>query len=76
MKAALDIELSVRDYLNEGGKVLVSGKYAQVAQSVTGGYFYNPNGPAAAECTTPGSDPCLPVLNDFLGVSALTTAPA
>jgi Zinc carboxypeptidase/Immune inhibitor A peptidase M6 len=66
MKAALDIELSVRDYLNEGGKVLVSGKYAQFAQSVNGGYFYNPNVPAAAECTTPGVAPCLPVLNDFL----------
>ena len=41
-KAALDIELSVRDYLNEGGKLLVSGKYALFAQAANGAYFYNP----------------------------------
>ena len=29
-KAALDIELAVRDYLNEGGKLLLAGKYAAV----------------------------------------------
>ena len=32
MKAALDIEVSVRDYLNEGGKLLLSGKNALLAQ--------------------------------------------
>ena len=53
MKAALDIELSVRDYLNEGGKALVSGKYALYAQSANGAYFYNPNAPAEPECTDP-----------------------
>ena len=53
-KAALDIELSVRDYLNEGGKLLVSGKYALFAQSANGAYFYNPNAPAETECTDPG----------------------
>ena len=63
MKAALDIELSVRDYLNEGGKALVSGKYAQFAQAANGAYFYNPFTPP--ECTTPNVYPCLPVLNDF-----------
>ena len=59
MKAALDIELSVRDYLNEGGKALVSGKYALFAQSANGAYFYNPNAPPP-ECTTPqrASDAC------------------
>ena len=31
-RAALEIELAVRDYLNEGGKLLVSGKYALYAQ--------------------------------------------
>ena len=66
MKAALDIELSVRDYLNEGGKALVSGKYALYAQSVNGAYFYNPNVPSQAECTDPNDLVCLPVLNDFL----------
>ena len=53
MKAALDTELSVRDYLNEGGKALVSGKYALYAQSENGAYFYNPNAPAEPECTDP-----------------------
>ena len=67
MKAALDIELSVRDYLNEGGKALVSGKYALYAQSANGAYFYNPNATAEAEeCDDPEDLVCLPVLNDFL----------
>ena len=65
MKAALDTELSVRDYLNEGGKALVSGKYALFAQSANGAYFYNPNVPAEPECTDPADLVCLPVLNDF-----------
>ena len=63
MKAALDIELPVRDYLNEGGKLLVSGKYALFAQAANGAYFYNPCAPP--ECTTPAEHPCLPLLNDF-----------
>ena len=62
-KAALDIELSVRDYLNEGGKALIAGKYALFAQAANGAYFYNPFAPP--ECTTPGAYPCLPILNDF-----------
>ena len=62
-KAALDIELSVRDYLNEGGKLLAAGKYNQYAQAANGGYFYNPFQPP--ECTTPGDYPCLALLNDF-----------
>ena len=66
MKAALDIELSVRDYLNEGGKALVSGKYALFAQAANGAYFYNPNVPASRSAPTPNVYPvCLPVLNDF-----------
>lgn len=62
-KVALDIELAVRDYLNEGGKLVAAGKYAQFAQAANGAYFYNPFQPP--ECTTPGAYPCLPVLNDF-----------
>jgi hypothetical protein len=62
-EAALDLELSVRDYLNEGGKALVAGKYAQFAQAANGAYFYNPFQPP--ECTTPNAYPCLPLLNDF-----------
>jgi hypothetical protein len=62
-KAALDTELSVRDYVNEGGKLLVGGKNALFAQSANGAYYYNPYAPP--ECTTPEAYPCLPVLNDF-----------
>ncbi|SDY94572.1 Immune inhibitor A peptidase M6 [Micromonospora pattaloongensis] len=62
-KAALDIELAVRDYLNEGGKLLASGKNALFAQAANGAYSYHPYAPP--ECTTPGDDPCLPILNDF-----------
>ena len=62
-EAALDIELAVRDYLNEGGKLLVAGKYALFAQAANGAYYYNPFQPP--ECTTPDAYPCLPVLNDF-----------
>ncbi|WP_433532400.1 M14 family zinc carboxypeptidase [Micromonospora sp. CA-263727] len=62
-KAALDIELSVRDYLNEGGKLLVSGKYALYAQAANGLYGYQPDAPP--ECTDAGDPTCLPLLNDF-----------
>ena len=62
-KAALDIELAVRDYLNEGGKAIVAGKYALFAQAANGAYWYNPFQPP--ECTTPEEYPCLPILNDF-----------
>ena len=60
---ALDLELTVRDYLNEGGKALVTGKYNQFAQGADGDYWYNPFAPP--QCTTPGAYPCLPLLNDF-----------
>ncbi len=62
-KLALDLELSVRDYLNEGGKALVTGKYNQFAQGANGSYYYNPFAPP--QCRTPGEYPCLPLLNDF-----------
>ena len=61
-KLALDTELAVRDYLNEGGKLLLSGKYAEFAPTQEA-YYYNPFGPP--ECTTPQAYPCLPLLNDF-----------
>ncbi len=60
---ALDLELTVRDYLNEGGKAIVTGKYNQFAQAANGAYYYNPFNPP--ECTTPGEYPCLPLLDDF-----------
>ena len=62
-RAAMEIELAVRDYLNEGGKLLVSGKYALYAQAANGLYAYQPTGPA--ECTDAGDPTCLPLLNDF-----------
>lgn len=62
-KAALDTELAVRDYLNEGGKLLVSGKYALFAQAANGSYAYHPDAPP--ECTDAGDDTCLPLVNDF-----------
>ncbi len=60
---ALQVELSVRDYLNEGGKALVTGQYNQFAQAANGVYDYNPFAPP--ECTTPDTYPCLPLFNDF-----------
>ncbi|HWH01179.1 MAG TPA: M14 family zinc carboxypeptidase [Pilimelia sp.] len=63
-RAALETELAVRDYLNEGGKLLVAGKYALFAQSADGSYSYHPDAPH--ECTTAGVYPCLPLGNDFL----------
>jgi len=62
-KAALDTELAVRDYLNEGGKLLMTGKYNGFAQGTNGVYYYNPYAPP--ECTTAGQYPCLPLFNDF-----------
>ncbi len=63
-KLSLDLELSVRDYLNEGGKALVTGQYNQFAQSANGVYDYNPFAPP--QCTTVDTYPCLPLANDFL----------
>ena len=48
-RAAQETELAVRDYLNEGGKLLVSGKYALYAQGATASYVYRPDAPP--ECT-------------------------
>jgi hypothetical protein len=62
---ALDLELSVRDYLNEGGKLLHTGKYASYASSQDGAYWYNPFEEQQGECTTPGAYPCIQLLNDF-----------
>ncbi|MGH3306694.1 MAG: M14 family zinc carboxypeptidase [Nocardioides sp.] len=61
---SLAIELAVRDYLNEGGKLLVAGKNNRLAEGADGVYDYNPYAPP--ECTTVDTYPCLPVFNDFL----------
>ncbi|MEV4756640.1 M14 family zinc carboxypeptidase [Micromonospora sp. NPDC049559] len=62
-KAALETELAVRDYLNEGGKLLVSGKNALFAQSANGSYVYHPDAPP--ECAAADDATCLPLTNDF-----------
>jgi len=62
-KSALDTELAVRDYLNEGGKLLMTGQYNGFAQGANGVYDYNPFAPP--QCTTPDTYPCLPLFNDF-----------
>ncbi|WP_101787964.1 M14 family metallopeptidase [Nonomuraea indica] len=64
-KAGVDTELAVRDYLNEGGKLLHAGKYASFAQNANGAYYYQPDQPARPECTEPADPPCIPVFNDF-----------
>jgi Zinc carboxypeptidase/Immune inhibitor A peptidase M6 len=61
-KAALDIEVSVRDYLNEGGKLALAGKNALMGQR--DGYVFNPNAPP--ECTNPDDPVCFPLSNDFM----------
>jgi hypothetical protein len=58
----LAVELAVRDYLNEGGKLLIAGKYNRFAEAADGIYYYNPFAPP--ECTV-RRYPCLPLLNDF-----------
>jgi hypothetical protein len=62
-RSTLETELAVRDYLNEGGKVLVGGKYAGYASGANGDYVYQPNPPE--ECTNADDPTCLPLFNDF-----------
>jgi hypothetical protein len=62
-RSALETELAVRDYLNEGGKLLFDGKYAGFAQGANGSYRYQPDGPD--ECAASTDPTCLPLLNDF-----------
>ncbi|OJF14619.1 M14 family metallopeptidase [Couchioplanes caeruleus] len=62
-RSALETELAVRDYLNEGGKLLFGGKNAGFAQSADGSYRYLPEGPG--ECTDTQNPACLQLFNDF-----------
>jgi hypothetical protein len=64
-KAGVDTELAVRDYLNEGGKLLHAGKYPSYAANNNGAYYYQPNQPAQSECADPNDPPCIQVFNDF-----------
>jgi Zinc carboxypeptidase len=62
-KVANDLELALREYLNEGGRLLYEGKYAGFASGADGAYLYNPTAPP--ECSARQA-PCLPLSNDFL----------
>jgi hypothetical protein len=64
-KGGVDTELAVRDYLNEGGKLLHAGQFASYAQNANGLYYYQPDQPAQPECAVPNDPPCIPVFNDF-----------
>ncbi|HEX5741006.1 MAG TPA: M14 family metallopeptidase, partial [Pilimelia sp.] len=63
-RAALDTELAVRDYLNEGGKLILGGQHALRAQGTGTDASYDPSG--TTDCRTPGAPPCLELSNDFL----------
>ena len=64
-KNANDTQLAVRDFLNEGGKLLYAGKYAGFANA--NAYEYNPNGETPLCNPDPAvDDGCLPLSNDFL----------
>lgn len=65
-KLSLDVELAVRSYLNEGGKLLYTGKYAGLASGADGAYFYEPDVPTQPECAVRSQPPCLALFNDFL----------
>jgi hypothetical protein len=62
-RSAFQTELAVRDYLNEGGKLLYSGQYAGYATGRDGDFVYKPEGPG--ECLDVNDPACLPLLNDF-----------
>ena len=63
--------IAVRDYLNEGGKVLITGQRA--LHGAWSAYSYNPLGrvPAAPQCSNTGNaagqlENCVQVSNDFM----------
>ncbi|MEV0346685.1 M14 family zinc carboxypeptidase [Nonomuraea sp. NPDC050680] len=64
-KGGVDTELAVRDYLNEGGKLLHTGKYPSYTANNNGAYYYQPDQPAQPECADPNDPPCIQVFNDF-----------
>ncbi len=73
-KLANDIQLAMRDYINEGGKLFFTGKYAGFAQGI-GAYAYDADQGSAngdGPCTDPDSafegalSECVLLTNDFL----------
>ncbi|MEU6263092.1 M14 family metallopeptidase [Saccharopolyspora shandongensis] len=63
-RAGVRTELAVRDYLNEGGKLLHTGKNPSYAQNNDGAFTYQPH-PELGECVAPDEPQCIPVFNDF-----------
>ncbi|MGI8574097.1 MAG: M14 family zinc carboxypeptidase, partial [Egibacteraceae bacterium] len=63
-KLAHDMNIVMRDYLNQGGKLMVTGKNAGFQEFL--GAFYGTNGAPEEPCTSdnPFSD-CLPISDDF-----------
>ncbi|MEW9533477.1 M14 family zinc carboxypeptidase [Microbispora sp. NPDC049125] len=59
------LELSFRDYLNEGGRLLVSGRHPLRGRAADGAYWYQPDYPARPECAAPVKPPCLMLSDDF-----------
>ena len=62
-RLANDIVLAVRDYLNEGGRLLYTGKYAGYQQAF--GYEFDPAAGAACDPDS-DADGCVPLSDDFL----------
>lgn len=62
-KLANDLMLAVRDYLNQGGRLLYTGKYAGFQYAF--GYEYDPVSGAACDPTT-DADGCVALPDDFL----------
>ncbi|MFI6598072.1 M14 family zinc carboxypeptidase [Nonomuraea sp. NPDC050536] len=63
-RGGVETELAVRDYLNEGGKLIHAGKYPSYADNINGSYVYQPD-PAQGECTDATNPLCIAVFNDF-----------
>jgi hypothetical protein len=67
-KLANDEIIAVRDYLNEGGKLFYTGKYAAYNQLT--GFEFNPQGQPpyckASDTSTGTVENCVPLSNDFL----------
>ncbi len=68
-KRAQDLTMSVRDYLNEGGKLVHTGETAQyygILEGNIGGIYYGLNGDPSADCVVVSSfDECLFLADDF-----------
>lgn len=62
-RLANDETLAVRAYLNEGGRLLYTGKYAGYETAF--GYEYNPETNAACNPNDAGQDGCQPLSDDF-----------